>query len=106
MPRKMREDPMDNEAQRARWWLWPAGREAHFRSIADGIPALIALMTPAGDVEIANRHALEYFGTTLAQLQRTAITDTVHPVDLVQVIAAQRKSMQTGQPYEVDGRHR
>src|SRR5438105_3979347 len=97
---------MDNEALHSRWWLSSVGREAHFRAIADGIPALIALITPGGNVEIANRHALEYFGTTLAQLQRIAITDTVHPADLSRVIAAQRRSLQTGEPYEIDSRHR
>jgi PAS domain S-box-containing protein len=39
-------------------------RESRFQSIVDGLPAPCALMTPAGDLEFANRQALEYFGTT------------------------------------------
>jgi len=38
----------------ARWWLSAPGREAHFRSISDGIPALMSLVTPRGELEIVN----------------------------------------------------
>jgi PAS domain-containing protein len=47
-------------------------REDHYRSIADSIPALIAFMTPAGEVESVNRHALEYFGTAPPGLRNRA----------------------------------
>src|SRR6266851_393919 len=48
-----------DEAERARDW--------DLRSIADSIPALIALMTPDGEVESVNRQMLEYYGTTLEE---------------------------------------
>ena len=44
-------------------------RESHFRSIVDGIPALVALMKPNGDLEHVNRQYLEYFGATLEELR-------------------------------------
>jgi PAS domain S-box-containing protein len=86
------------EAQRA--------REDHYRSIADSIPALIAFMTPAGEVESVNRHVLEYFGTTLEELKDWAAGEAVHPDDLPAVIAAWKRAVDTGEPYEIEQRMR
>jgi len=36
--------------------------EERFRMIVEGLPALVTLMSPAGELEFANRHVLEYFG--------------------------------------------
>ncbi len=81
-------------------------RDAHFRSLADSIPALIALMNPGGTVESVNRQALEYYGATLEELKGWASGDTVHPDDLPAVIAAWTQSVGTGQPYDVEHRIR
>jgi PAS domain S-box-containing protein len=97
---------IDIETSSAAWWLSPPAREHHFRSIADGIPALIALISPSGEVAIANRLVLEYFGATLDELNAWATADTLHPDDLATVLAARTESMATGQPYHVEGRHR
>jgi len=70
------------------WWGQASAREHHFRSVADNIEALAALVTPAGQVELVNRQALEYFGMTLEGLKRWAITEIVHPDDLPNVVAA------------------
>jgi PAS domain S-box-containing protein len=94
------------EVLRARWWLRSPGREHHFRSIVDGLRALGALMTPAGELELVNRQVLEYFGATIEELKGWATADTVHPDDRADVLAAWRGAVETGQPYEVDGRHR
>ena len=40
-------------------------REDGYHSIADVVPAMIAFLTPAGEIENANRNVLEYLGTTL-----------------------------------------
>ena len=63
------------EALNAPWWLQASAREHHFRSVTDNIEALAALVTPAGQVELVNRQALEYFGVTLEELKRRAIAD-------------------------------
>jgi PAS domain S-box-containing protein len=94
------------EAMHSRWWLWAPARERHFRSIGDGIQAHGALVTPAGEIEIVNRQALEYFGATLEELKSRSTADTVHPDDLRNVIAAWRGAVETGRPYDVEGRHR
>jgi PAS domain S-box-containing protein len=101
------EEPGTTEDPRsARWWLWPAGREAHFRSVSDCIPAFLSLVTPNGDIEIVNRHMLEYFGATPDELKCRAITDSVHPDDRPSMVAAWKEAAATGQPYDVQSRRR
>jgi PAS domain S-box-containing protein len=94
------------EAMPTRWWLRAPARERHFCSIGDGIEAHAALVTPTGEIEIVNRRALEYFGATLEEQERRSIADTVHPNDLPNFIAAWRGAVETGRPYDVEGRHR
>ncbi len=94
------------ETQRAHWWLSSSAREHHFRSVGDDIPGLATLMTPAGEVEIANRQVLEYFGATLKELKGWAIADTVHLDDLPDILAAWRGAVETGHPYDAEARLR
>jgi PAS domain S-box-containing protein len=81
-------------------------REGRFRSIVDEIPALITLMTPAGDLEFVNRQVVDYFGAPLEQLQAWPMGDTFHPDDRAGVRAAWRKSVETGQAFDFEGRRR
>src|SRR5260370_25866449 len=69
--------------------------ERRFRLIVDGLPALVTLRTPAGDLEFANRRYLEYFGTTLEKLKGFALGDNFHPADRAGVLAAWRRSVET-----------
>jgi PAS domain S-box-containing protein len=94
------------ETQRAHWWLSSSAREHHFRSVGDDIPGLATLMTPAGEVEIANRQVLEYFGATLRELKGWAIADTVHLDDLPDILAAWRGAVESGHPYDAEARLR
>jgi PAS domain S-box-containing protein len=94
------------ETQRAHWWLSSSAREHHFRSVGDDIPGLATLMTPAGEVEIANRQVLEYFGATLKELKGWTIADTVHPDDLPDILAAWRGAVESGHPYDAVARLR
>src|SRR3984893_13833970 len=80
--------------------------ECLFRSIGDGLPALVALRTPAGDLEYANRRYLEYFGATLEKLKRSAWGRDFHPDDLPEVLAAWREAAETGLPCDIECRHR
>jgi AhpD family alkylhydroperoxidase len=54
--------------------------------IVDPVPALIAAMTSAGQVEHVNRQVYEYRRRTLDELKTQGIADVVHPVDLPRVI--------------------
>jgi PAS domain S-box-containing protein len=80
--------------------------EESFRLIVETIPGLIAVMTPAGEVEHVNRQVLEYFGRTLDELKQWGTSDAVHPDDSPRVNAAWRQAIETGQPYEFEHRIR
>jgi len=74
--------------------------------IVQGIPALVAVMTPAGEVELVNDLVLEYFGKTPEELKDWTTADAVHPDDLPNAIATWSRAVKTGQPYEMESRHR
>jgi PAS domain S-box-containing protein len=63
-------------------------------------------VTPAGQVELVNRQALEYFGVTLEELKCRAIADIVHPDDILPVRAAWRQAVEADRPYDVEERLR
>jgi PAS domain S-box-containing protein len=81
-------------------------RELSWRQIVDNIPGLVATTGAMGEVEFLNRQTLEYFGRTSEELKNWALIDAVHPDDLPRVIEARKKSIETGQIYEVEHRCR
>ena len=81
-------------------------RESHYRSIVDGIPALVTFITPTGEVESVNRYVLEFFRTTLEELRNWANSDIIHPDDLPTYIAAWKAGAETGEPYDIEHRIR
>jgi PAS domain S-box-containing protein len=80
--------------------------EQSFRLIFDTLPGLIAVQTAAGELELVNGKLLEYFGQTLEELKAWTTNDTVHPDDLPRVLAARKRSVETGQPYDDEHRIR
>src|SRR6185369_15272012 len=77
-----------------------------FNLIVDSIPAPVAVTSPTGEVEALNKPTLEYFGRTFEELKGWKSSDVVHPDDLERTVAAQIEAHQTGQPYNVESRHR
>ena len=80
--------------------------ELTLRQIVDGISALLAVMTPDGALEIVNRRILDYFDKTLDELKEWTSTDAVHPEDRHGVIAAWKRSVESGQPFDSEHRQR
>jgi PAS domain S-box-containing protein len=80
------------------------GSEDRFRSIVDGIPSLVTILTPAGELEFANRQVLEYFCATLEELKNWA--PFVHPDDRSRVLASWKHSVETGASYDIEHRIR
>jgi len=80
--------------------------ELQYRSIMDGIPGLIQVVSAAGEVEIVNRQALEYFGKTLEEFKAWETTGALHPDDLSRVKAARSQSLETGLPFDMEYRCR
>ena len=81
-------------------------RELSWRQIVDNIPGLVHTTSATGEVEFLNQQVLEYFGRSSKDLKDWSRVDIVHPDDLPRVIEAWRKSVETGQPYEVEQRNR
>ena len=71
-------------------------REDGYHSIADVVPAMIAFLNPAGEIENANRNVLEYLGTTLENLKGWRASEAIHPDDLASVLAASERAAPRG----------
>src|SRR6195256_4342926 len=80
--------------------------EQNLRLLVDTIPGLVVTTTPAGEIEHLNRQVLEYFDKTPEELANWRTSDAIHPDDLPLTIAAFTRSIQTGEPYEVEHRLR
>jgi PAS domain S-box-containing protein len=80
--------------------------EIDIQLILDALPAPTAIMTAEGELEAVNKLVLEYFGMSIDELKRWAMTGAIHPDDLPGTIDAWRVAGQTGQPYEIECRHR
>ena len=95
--RRQAEDALRAEGQR-------------FHAIVDGLPAVVVLMKPDGQFEHANRHMLDYLGATLDELKARAFDFnwrfSFHPDDRDEVLARWIHSIETGEPYDYEGRLR
>ena len=87
----MAKDPAAAPAERV-----PAIRPDYLL-VADSVPGLIGVIGPDGAVESCNRAVLEYFGATLEEIQGWASSKLVHPDDIPDVIAAQKRARETGE---------
>lgn len=95
------------EARLPTWWMSPATREAHFRSVADSIPALVTLNSPAGGLILANRACTEYFGKSIEEMNGLgAQRQLFHPDDRARVVALTRQKGAEGNAYDYEGRLR
>ncbi len=83
-----------------------AASERNLRLIVDGIPGLVALLTPAGEVELVNPQLVEYCGRTLEELKLWGTSDTVHAEDLPRVVQLFAQSITSGNPYDFEARIR
>ncbi len=93
-------------ARRVPWLASSAGQEDHFRSIIDGLPTLVSFMTPEGELAFANRQLLEYSGATFEELKAAPSGSAIHPDDRAGALGAWRQSIETGRPYDFEGRRR
>jgi PAS domain S-box-containing protein len=83
-----------------------AATEESLRLIVDSIPGLVALLTPAGEVELVNPQLVEYTGRTLEELRLWGTSDTVHPEDLPGVVGVFTGSITSGNSYYFETRIR
>jgi|GEM_PF-1525605 PAS domain S-box-containing protein len=83
-----------------------AESQRNLRLIVDSIPGLVALLTPAGEVELVNPQLVEYTGRTLEELRRWGTSDTVHAEDLPRIAQIFARSITSGTPYDFEARLR
>ena len=81
-------------------------REQSLRLMVDSIPGFIATMTAEGELEVANRQSLEYFGKTIEELRNWATAHICHPDDLQAVIKAVSEGVAADEPFGYEHRAR
>jgi PAS domain S-box-containing protein len=80
--------------------------ELGLRSVIDGIPGLVAVLAPDGQVEAVNQRIIEYCGRSLEELKSWGTNGTVHEEDLPHVADVFGRSIASGVPYEIEQRLR
>jgi PAS domain S-box-containing protein len=80
--------------------------ERNLRSAIDGIPGLVAIFAPNGDLEAVNRQIFEYCGQSLEELRNWGTNGTIHPDDLPHLAEIFTKSIAAGVPYGTEARVR
>ena len=78
--------------------------EERLRLIVDNIPGLVGTRDATGKPEFVNRQMLEFFGQWLEELPDW--TSLIHLDDRERVVSLWRRSVETGQPYDVEHRAR
>ena len=76
------------------------------RMLVDGIAALVAVLTPDGELEFVNQQTLTFFGKTTEELKGWRTSDAIHPDDRDEMGAGLKDAMEKGQAHEVDHRLR
>ena len=81
-------------------------REHDSRLLVHTIPGLVAILTPAGEVDFVNDELLEYCGQTLEEMKQWGTNGTVHPDDLPRVGQVFTQAIASGSPYDFEARIR
>jgi PAS domain S-box-containing protein len=76
--------------------------ELNLRLLVDSIPAWVSTMKPDGEAETVNRQAMDYTGKTSEEMKNWL--PTLHPDDRANTVNCWRRSVETGEPYDVEER--
>jgi PAS domain S-box-containing protein len=88
------------EEKRAREAL--AESERQFRFLADSIPVQVWTARADGALDYVSRRVADYFGRSEAEVVGAGWQAVVHPDHLPRVVERWTRSLQTGEPYEVE----
>ncbi|HMI46385.1 MAG TPA: PAS domain-containing protein, partial [Gemmatimonadaceae bacterium] len=80
--------------------------ERSLRSAIDGIPGLVAILAPNGDLQAINHQIFEYCGQSVEELRNWGTNGTIHPDDLPLLAEVFTKSIAAGVPYGTEARVR
>jgi PAS domain S-box-containing protein len=76
--------------------------EERQRFLAESIPQQVWTADPAGDVTFLNQRGLDYFGATADQVVGSGWLNYVHPDDVEACLTRWKRSLTTGDEYEVE----
>jgi PAS domain S-box-containing protein len=80
--------------------------EARYRTLAEAMPQIVWTATADGSVDYYNERFYEFTGLKPGQAQGWTWQGLVHPDDEGKVLAAWRRSLETGEQFELESRLR
>src|SRR4029077_14598122 len=75
-------------------------------TVVDGIPGLVAILAPSGEVDAVNGQLVEYCGQPLEAMRQWGKNGTVHPDDVPRIVEPFTRAISSGESYEFDARIR
>jgi two-component system, cell cycle sensor histidine kinase and response regulator CckA len=78
--------------------------DRRFRELAESMPLIVWSANPDGTVDYQTRAVLDYTGRSAAELAGAGWFEVLHPDDREATGAAWQRSVETGEPYEVQFR--
>jgi PAS domain S-box-containing protein len=78
--------------------------EARFRQLADAMPQMVWTTRPDGHVDYLNRRWYDYTGMVAGKGGDESWTPFIHPDDLQRCLDVWRKSLETGELYQIEYR--
>ncbi|MBZ9905504.1 PAS domain-containing protein [Mesorhizobium sp. BR115XR7A] len=84
----------------------PHLREILLKSFIDGIGAPVTLCAPTGEMVAVNRFGQEYHRKSVEEIMDWTSGEMIFAADLPRVKAAWQRSIETGEPYDVEVRAR
>ena len=76
------------------------------RLLVHTIPGLVAILTPAGEVDVVNDELVEYCGQPLEAMKQWGTNGTVHTDDIPRVGQVFTQAIASGNPYDFEARIR
>jgi hypothetical protein len=80
--------------------------ERDSRLLVHTIPGLVAILTPAGEVDIVNQELVDYCGQPLEAMKLWGSNGTIHPDDLPHVAQVFTQAITSGDSYDFEARIR
>jgi PAS domain S-box-containing protein len=80
--------------------------ERDSRLLVHTIPGLVAILTPAGEVDIVNQELVEYCGQPLEAMKLWGANGTIHPDDLPHLVQVFTQAITSGNSYDFEARIR
>jgi PAS domain S-box-containing protein len=75
--------------------------EARFRQLANAMPQMVWTATPAGDLDYVSDRATRYFDAPSESVLAAGWLRWVHPDDQESAVDRWKRSLDTGEPYEI-----